>query len=90
MVANPTPPSDSLQILITPDPASAAQPACTPELAALLFQRWPDAMIVFDQATAQRWRWLYLPDLRRRRLARRAAERVTSFVPPSSARGQRR
>ncbi|MGH8900076.1 MAG: hypothetical protein ACRDZ4_24350 [Egibacteraceae bacterium] len=55
---------DRLRILITDDPAAATQPACTPELAARLFERWPDAMIVFDQVPERRQRWLYLPDLR--------------------------
>lgn len=55
---------DKLRILITDDPAAARQLACTPELAIRLFERWPDAMIVFDQDTGRRQRWLYLPDLR--------------------------
>ncbi|MGH8896528.1 MAG: hypothetical protein ACRDZ4_05750 [Egibacteraceae bacterium] len=39
--------------------------ACTRELAVRLLERWPGAMIVFDQAPRARQGWLYLPDLRR-------------------------
>lgn len=62
--------TDQLRILIVDTPTVADRLACTYELAARLLERWPGAMIVFDQTTGGRQGWLYLPDLCRRGPAR--------------------
>ncbi|MGH8886605.1 MAG: hypothetical protein ACRDYX_15795 [Egibacteraceae bacterium] len=59
------PTTEQPRIRIADTPAAVAD--CTRELAARLLERWPGAIIVFDQAGDGRQGWLYLPDLRRAR-----------------------
>ncbi|MGH8895755.1 MAG: hypothetical protein ACRDZ4_01730 [Egibacteraceae bacterium] len=67
------PATDQLRIRIIDSPAVIDYPACTPELAARLLERWPEAMIVFDQPADGRQGWLCLPTFEERGATRAAA-----------------
>lgn len=55
VIPAPTFGADTLDVLVTDDPAAAGVPACTPDLAARLLDRWRGATLHEDPGDGDRY-----------------------------------